>query len=500
MTARAALLFAVLAGALPSLGATQGSQPLRKTDVIRLLSNPLISKREVADLIRRNCIAFRPTPRDWADLRDFGANAEVLSSIGGCAPASGTARPQVQPPLTAVLLTERVSVPTGGAVVARVQVKRGAVPQAGIPLVLRGSARIPGGPAQDAQATTAAGGVALFQFPVGRVPGAYQLDVTTGSGFAFPGTPPLEIVVAAAPPAAADAQPARVELRTGERGPVSLAVAVRDSLGTAVAGEPVTIQADGPDMGVQVDSRATDSLGRAVFVVERSAVRRTGTLTFRVRGRMLASVDVIRADVVTTAVTGFVAGAGQRSIARTRLNEPLVFQVRSAAGAPLAGKVVTFRAVNAEVAPDSAVTDSAGLVRAEVTLGKQAGPALVTATVDSIQKQAALVVEPAAPAGVVIERDGVRVDGGTTALAAGSAFRIRVSAQDAYGNAVPTPDLARLIQQMRSRFNVRSQLLKMTAVESDGGAALVTFTAMGVGQAELSIAGATVSVQVVPAR
>ena len=500
MTARAAVLFALLAGALPSPSATQGSQPLRKTDVIRLLSNPLIAKREVADLIRHNCLTFRPTPRDWADLRDFGADAAVLSSVGGCATTSGTARPQAQPPLTAVLLNERVNVPTDGAVVARVQVKRGDVPQAGIPLVLRGSARIPGGPAQDAQATTVAGGVAVFQFPVGRVPGRYQLDVTTGSGFAFPATPSLEIIVAAAPPAAADAQPARVELRTGEGGPVSLAVAVRDSLGNAVAGEPVTMQADGPDMGVPGGSRATDSLGRAVFVVERSAVRHSGTLTFRVRGRVLASVDVIRADVVATAATGFVAGTGQRGIARTRLNEPLVFQVRGSAGTPLAGRVVTFRAVNAEVVPDTATTDSAGLARAEVRLGKQAGPALVTGTVDSIQKQAALLVEPAAPVGVVIERDGMRVDGGTTAVAVGSEFRVRVSAQDAYGNAVPTADLAGLIQQMRNRFNVQAQLLNLAGVESDGGAALVTFQAMGVGQAELSIAGATVSVRIVPGR
>jgi hypothetical protein len=53
---------------------------------------------------------------------------------------------------------------------------------------------------------------------------------------------------------------------------------------------------------------------------------------------------------------------------------------------------------------------------------------------------------------------------------------------------------------MRNRFNLQSQLLKMTGVESDGGAALVTFKPMGVGQADLSIAGATVTVQVVPAR
>ena len=72
MTAPGATLLVLFAGALPSPGAAQGSQPLRKTDVIRLLSNPLISKGEVADLIRRNCIAFRPTARDWADLREIG--------------------------------------------------------------------------------------------------------------------------------------------------------------------------------------------------------------------------------------------------------------------------------------------------------------------------------------------------------------------------------------------------------------------------------------------
>jgi hypothetical protein len=496
---RAAVVW-VLLGALPSGGAAQGSQPLRKTDVIRLLSNPLISKSEVADLIRRDCVAFQPTPRDWADLRDFGADAAVLSSIGGCAAAPGRARGPDQPPLTAALLTERVTVPAGGAIVARVQVKRGAVPQAGIPLVLRGSARIPGGPAQDARANTAAEGVALFQFPVGRVPGTYHVDVITGSGFAFAGTPPLEIVVAAAPPASAEAQPGRVEVRAGERGPVSVAVVVHDSGGNPVVGEAVTTQPEGPDMGVSSESHSTDSLGRAVFTLERSAVHRGGRVTFRVRGRALAAVELVRADVAAAATTGFVAGTGQQGIARTRLSEPLVLQVRSAAGAPIPGKVVTFRAVNAEVAPDSAVSDSAGLARAEATLGKQAGPALVTATVDSIQKQAVLRVEPAAPAGVVIERDGMRVDGGTTAVATGSVFRIRVSTQDAFGNPVPTADLARLIQQMRNGFNAQSQLLKMTSVESDGGAALVTFRAFGVGQSDLSIAGATVSVQIVATR
>ena len=500
MKAWTGVLVGALACLVTSVGATQGSQPLRKTDVIRLLSNPLISKSEVADLIRRNCIAFRPTPRDWADLRDFGADAEVLSSLGGCASTPAAPRAAPPSPLAAVLLPPRVSATVGTAALARVQIKRGEALQGGVPLVLRGSGAIPGGSGQDAQATTDASGVALFQLSVGRVPATYRLDLVTGSGATIPGTPPLELVVGTVVPTAVEVQPARLELRSGERGPLSLSVVVRDSLGNGVPGEPVALQADGPDMGVAAETRVSDSLGRATFSVERAGVRRGGKLVVRVRGQPLAGVDVIRTDVLAVAASGFVAGAGQRGIARTRLNDPVVFQIRNSLGRPLAGKMVAFRAVNADVSPDSVVTDSAGFARVEVTLGKQAGAALVTATVDSTQKQASFSVDPAAPVSVVIEREGQRVDGTTIAVPANAPFVIRVSAQDAYGNAVGTADLARMIQKMRNRYNLQSQLLKMVGVESDGSAALVTFKPVGVGQADLSIAGATVSVNVVPGR
>src|SRR6185437_11303273 len=383
---------------------------------------------------------------------------------------------------------------------ARAQVRRGEIPQRGVPLVLRGSSGIPGGPPQDARATTDASGVAVFRFPVGRLPATYTLEVVTGSGASLPGTPSLELVVGPSGPAVAAVQPGRVELRAGERGPVSLLVMVRDSAGNAVPGESVALQPDNPDMGVAAETRSTDSLGRATFVIERAAVRHNGKLAIRVRGQPLGSVDVVRTDMMAPAATGFVSGMGQRGMARTRLNEPLVFQVRSSLGRPLVGKVVTFRAVNAEVATDSVVTDSAGLARVELTLGKQAGPALVTATVDSLQRQAALSVDPAAPAGVILERDGNRVDGGSMVVTAGATFALRVSAQDAYGNPVPTADLARMIQKMRNRFNLQSQLLKMISVESDGGAATVTFKPVGAGQADLSIAGAIVSVAIARAR
>ena len=86
------LVLGLLALPLPSRLTGQGSEPLRKTDLIRLLSTALISRGEIAGLIRRNCLAFRPTERDWADLRDLGADADVMSSVGGCTARTSTPR------------------------------------------------------------------------------------------------------------------------------------------------------------------------------------------------------------------------------------------------------------------------------------------------------------------------------------------------------------------------------------------------------------------------
>src|SRR5207249_600763 len=145
----------------PVLVAAQGTEPLRKTDLIRLLSNPVIRKAEVADLVRRNCLAFRPTERDWADLRDLGADADVMSSIGGCtagqpsragvrlastststAPPTAAASAPAEPRLTVTLLSGRTAVPAASEALIRVSVRRGNAPQRAATLALAaGSAR-----------------------------------------------------------------------------------------------------------------------------------------------------------------------------------------------------------------------------------------------------------------------------------------------------------------------------------------------------------------------
>src|SRR5438046_8809855 len=76
------------------------------------------------------------------------------------------------------------------------------------------------------------------------------------------------------------------------------------------------------------------------------------------------------------------------------------------------GRVVVFRSRTAQFPRDSAVTDSAGRARVEVTLGSQAGVAVVTASFDSVQTAETLHVDPGPAVELILERDGARVDGG----------------------------------------------------------------------------------------
>src|SRR6266566_4270763 len=74
------VLVVLLLGTAPRVDA-QTSEPLRKTDLIRLLSGGALSHREIADLIGRNCVSFTPTTRDRIDLAALGADSLMLCRI-----------------------------------------------------------------------------------------------------------------------------------------------------------------------------------------------------------------------------------------------------------------------------------------------------------------------------------------------------------------------------------------------------------------------------------
>src|SRR6266536_180190 len=86
---RGALVGLLLLGMAPRVGA-QTSEPLRKTDLIRLLSGGALSHREIADLIGRNCVSFTPTARDRINLAALGADSLILTRIATCVGARAT--------------------------------------------------------------------------------------------------------------------------------------------------------------------------------------------------------------------------------------------------------------------------------------------------------------------------------------------------------------------------------------------------------------------------
>jgi len=81
-----------------SLVVAQGIAPLRKSDIVRLLSGSAMTQQEIAQLVSRNCLTFTPTDRDRQDFRRLGAEAPVLAAVDAC--ARRAARPAPKPVAT----------------------------------------------------------------------------------------------------------------------------------------------------------------------------------------------------------------------------------------------------------------------------------------------------------------------------------------------------------------------------------------------------------------
>ncbi len=64
--------------------AAQEAVPLRKSDLIHLLTRSSLSKGALEQVVRRHCLTFTPTPRDREDLRAVGADSAILLAIDAC--------------------------------------------------------------------------------------------------------------------------------------------------------------------------------------------------------------------------------------------------------------------------------------------------------------------------------------------------------------------------------------------------------------------------------
>ncbi len=87
----------LLGGAGTTPAQSVGTEPLRKTDLVRLLSVGTLGPGELAALVRRTCVSFAPTSRDRADLTALGADSGVLREIDECARRGALVRAAPRP-------------------------------------------------------------------------------------------------------------------------------------------------------------------------------------------------------------------------------------------------------------------------------------------------------------------------------------------------------------------------------------------------------------------
>ncbi len=487
----------VLALAFVAPLAAQSPPPLDKTELIRLLTNPLFAQTEVADVVRRSCLTFHPTERDWADLRTAGASGEVIASAAACdtrrtTSSAGNSAVSEEPPqpITVIAQPAEIVMTAGNAPTVRVRLSRGRTPIRGTTLALHGTTSL--GLPRDASAVTDDSGIAVFRLPnVSRV-GSHQFEIRNAAGAAFPGQPVVMLSVKSSRPSRLRVTPDYVAFRGGDT-TTTIVASVTDSLGNPVSGEGVDLNGGirAPLTGI------TDSAGRATFTLLLNSVSRGGSVQARVRG--LAPIDLeISAPAGLSGVnTGFLPIASAYGPVGNALSDSLIFRARTVQGMPAAGRTVRFRALNARVTPETVVLDSTGRVRLDVVLGMRAGEAAVFASIDSVERVMTLRAEPGPIDSLILDRNGEVINGRAIVVQVGVPFALRLRARDLYGNETSIDALGQALKAGRARLNVRQQDLQLVNLESADSAVVVTLKAARVGTYQFVIgSGITANVRV----
>ncbi len=477
--------------------AAQSPPPLDKTELIRLLTNPLFAQTEVADVVRRSCLRFHPTERDWADLRTAGAGGEVIASAAACdsrrtssAGSSLSASDEASPPVSAVAQPADVVTTVGMGGSVRVRLSRGRTPLRRTTLALRGSTVL--GLSRDASAVTDDSGIAVFRLPPVARTGTHQFEIRTGGGATLPGQPAVLYSVRSSRPTRVRLTPDYIAFR-GTDSTATIVVAVTDSLGNPVSGEPVDLSG-----GIGTPLTAiTDSVGRATLTVTSGSVTRGGALQVRVRGLAPVEMEIAAPAGLSGVNTGFLPVGSAYGSVGNALSEPLIFRARTVQGAAAAGHTVHFRTLNARVTPESAVLDSTGRVRVDVVLGIRAGEAAVLASIDSVERIVTLRAEPGPIDSLILDRNGETVNGRAIIVQVGVPFALRLRARDLYGNATSIEALAQALRTGRARLNVRQQDLQLITLEAADTAVVVTLKAARSGSYQFVIgSGITANVRV----
>ena len=292
MTSLRVLLLVTL-GVLPIQPAgAQGTQPLRKAELVRMLARRALSKPQIATLVRRNCVTFQPTAHDRAELRAAGADDAVLAAIDQCLRARLARATPPPSPRPVAPAPARPSAPAPSPVVAVTQAPAPPPPPA------------PPRPVISERLTQFTGGAELHGTVGSTLPQALVLEVRDTTGAPFVGQP-VTITTSSGggtvTPSAAESDTSgvvRVRVTLGER---AGATTITARVGTLT--RTVLVRADpGPP---------------EALVVERGDTPVVGSLTLRSRDTVVLRVVARDRYGNRTALDKFAATTTARAIALT---------------------------------------------------------------------------------------------------------------------------------------------------------------------------------------
>jgi len=369
---RTYLLVGVLLAVLAPPALAQDA-PLRKSDIVRMLSGSTYSVAEVATIVRTNCLSFTPTERDLSDFREVGADDSVLTAVRNCAaggeqPAGAADQGAGQPPPAPAPAPGFEVEPVAGLVTASVDsvaivtvlVRRGGQPYGGLEVVLQGSGVVAGG-AADRAGTSGADGRATIRVPTGTRVGRYPLTIGA-AGATLSGTTSLALEVQPGEPVALNSPGSPVDY---EGGALDLPVEVADEFGNPVPGVEVVVA--GLPAGSVIARGTTDEQGRVSMTLSSAELRGVNRLVLSSDEGTLGELE-LRFDAAVVSMA-FVEGTSQAGVPGEPFEEPVTVEVHDAGGNPVPGVPVSFTARNGRLDAESRLTGDDGRASVRVTAG-----------------------------------------------------------------------------------------------------------------------------------
>jgi Tfp pilus assembly protein PilF len=300
-----------LAGALcfslaASAAGAQEAVPLHKGDLVRFLTGSTYSKPEIAAIIRRACLAFGPTARDYQDFRGLGATGAVIDAMKKCTENNNkVARAEIAAPapvraMEIDLPYRSVTAPAGSVALYTVTIHRGPTPLSGVRLLLHGSREIAGGAHAELNANTDRDGRATFSIPAGTTAGNTHLKIADADGVEMNGETDFVLTTLPANPSLVTVSPQTLDIGAGGRGTREVTVAVNDPFANPVPKVAVALKQFPTRSDAIAPTQTTDNAGVAHFAIQTAPLQDGDSLVVSIGDRAYATIHVTAAAEITT--------------------------------------------------------------------------------------------------------------------------------------------------------------------------------------------------------